>query len=242
MTNSKKDQKHQENRLKLEAAIKNHRIHDVENLLKRSPGSLQRYNGENDSLLDIAIRAKDIPIMDLLIEKGFNINNVDRNGVSALHLAALLGDLNVFNQVLSYKPDLECKSKERGTVLHFCTEGREGAQNAKILQVLLSKDLELDEPDQYGVTPIMKALNKNNLPLIKMLVESGASLNTPPPVESIVDLADEGSEIKKYLKAVTTAMREQEALDQELQDFNDLADKILSASGEVDKRRNHKRL
>lgn len=227
--NKKGNQVNRENLLKLENAIKAHQVQEVDNLLKKSPGSLQLYNRNLFSLLDLAIEEADLQIMDLLMEKGFNINNMDReHAMSAVQFAVHLGNLEVFNKVLSYNPDLSLKNKDQKTVLHFATEGS-GIEKLNILQVLLSKGLDIDDANKDGVTPLMNAMRVGDLGMVKMLVENGASLSIPKSANSIVDLAIEGSNIQGYLREVITAIREQKELEGQLQEFQALAPPGISS-------------
>lgn len=185
--------------------------------------------------MDIAILKENLPMMDWLIEKGFHIDNVDPNGgMSAVHLASRSGPLEVLGRVLSYNPDLTLKSKEGQSVIHFCTECEDEMECIRMLEVLISKGLPLDEVDVYGHTPLMNALMRDSLSVVKLLIQAGASLKSAPKAESILNSAPEGSETWHYLQGVLTARREKEELAQTLGETQSVSVRLGSAKKETE--------
>lgn len=231
---------------KIEKAIETHDVSAVEAILDESPRSLlHHYSDGGFSLMDRAIQYRDIPIMNLLIKRGFNINTIDDEeggGMGAVHYAAREANLEIFNHVLSFGPDSHLKSRGGSTLLHFCAASSKEPESAPVLQLLISKGFELDLMNKENNTPLMVAVNADNVLLAKILIQSGASLETPPSVESILDLTVESSEMRGYLMGVLTAMREQKDLEKVLSgiDGESAADEPtqdIEAS-----RRNHKRI
>ena len=100
--------------------------------------------------------------------------DLDRAGRTALHYAALDGDVDRVNDLIAQGVDVNKADQAAGhTALHFAAQG----QHAETAQSLLSAGAEIDARDRFGTTPLGVALfNVRNRDgeVIRVLLTSGA--------------------------------------------------------------------
>jgi ankyrin repeat protein len=101
-------------------------------------------------------------LINILIEKGANINFQDLHGTTALMMACFDGNLQLVKMLLSYHADINLKKNCGATALlyacGYCTDEIPYA-NHEIIRLLLnlSPDISLcvsDVQDEYGNTPL----------------------------------------------------------------------------------------
>ena len=90
--------------------------------------------------------------VDLLLEKGANINAQDESGLTPLHLSSLNGHLEIVELLIggsnSWKgvSDVNTNDESGRTALHAAAF----AGNKDILHLLLDRDAELKKADDFG--------------------------------------------------------------------------------------------
>jgi len=70
----------------------------------------------------------------------------------------------------------------------------------EILQYLAGKGVKVDEPDKYGITPLLAAVYEGHVEVVKFLLSKGAKKTTKGPDGKTPLEAAEKDEIKKLLK------------------------------------------
>ncbi|KAJ4009565.1 Nuclear factor NF-kappa-B p105 subunit [Fusarium irregulare] len=126
------------------------------------------------SALSLALRKAEHAIAWLLCHAGADINEVDSEGMTALHRACRDGRLKEIELLLSNGADLTAKHKSGSTALHYAVlNGRE-----RILHLLLSQSAArqvIDGRDGKGNTALILAILRRNEAMLQSLVTSGAS-------------------------------------------------------------------
>jgi ankyrin repeat protein len=132
-----------------------------------------------------------------------------RNGMTALHFAAMAGRAEVVDILLRYHADVNARDNRGGTaLLEACHAGPWKSEPAEeIVQLLLAHNAQIDlfkaaalgrtnliesildrdgglidRPDDRGRTALFHAARNNRLEAVKLLVERGADVNRSDPV------------------------------------------------------------
>jgi uncharacterized protein len=145
--------------------------------------------------------------MKILIDHGAKVNYQDQNGISALWLA--IPDLDKTTLLLDHGADPQLRSKEGYTVLvklaaipgtikifHLLMErgadlrksapdnyliyNAASSGDTSVLGLLIRAGLKVNDTVSYGDRPINNAIYFRSFETLKMLVDSGADLNTRP--------------------------------------------------------------
>ena len=109
------------------------------------------------------------------------INAVDDNGKSALFDAAQRNRFNIFPYLLEHGADFNIRDRWGNTVLHYITE-RNLHDLARMLMAAWDKEDSGDKTawlavtNNEGLTGLQKAVRKNYIPTIRVLVDAGANI------------------------------------------------------------------
>lgn len=104
-----------------------------------------------------------------------DINTFCKDDLTALHIAAEKGYINVVNQLLTLKCDAKLKNKAGTTALHLAAS----AGHAAVIRKLLRYGVEVDETDLNGTTALMMASESGHLNAVKVLLQGKANPNEP---------------------------------------------------------------
>jgi ankyrin repeat protein len=113
-------------------------------------------------------------LMDLLIEKGCNVNAQSQHGMTALHVAAEKGYKVGVEKLIEADADVNARMKKPkvapATPLHFAIASK-GEDGKSILELLTENGADVDLRDNAGVAPIHAAVEGGQQDLIEFLVE-----------------------------------------------------------------------
>jgi ankyrin repeat protein len=126
------------------------------------------------TVLHEAVLARHVEIVEILCDSGFEVDSVDLEGNSALHLAATEGYDDILRTLVRKGADVNKRNKCGETPLHHATTNQE---NCKLcIQSLLEFGAEVNCMDDEGRTPLYGALmwGKDTAQLI---LQSGGCLN-----------------------------------------------------------------
>jgi len=110
-------------------------------------------------------------VINLLLEKGADIENKNENGDNTLHLACCYDNLDVVKFLLEKGANIEAKNNKYGTPLHLAC----GNDNLEVVKFLLEKGANIESKDKYDYTPLHYA-SMCNFEVVKLLVEKGANI------------------------------------------------------------------
>jgi ankyrin repeat protein len=113
-------------------------------------------------------------VVDILLRGGVNVNQVFKNGLTPLQLAAAKYSQPVLRTILQYGPRVDQKSMPRGlTALHLAAEyGRTLA-----VRILLEAGASPHERSSSGSTPFYRAARNGSLETLTLLQEAGSDVN-----------------------------------------------------------------
>lgn len=110
-------------------------------------------------------------VIPLLVEKGAPINLRDKEGRTALHLAAYSGKVSSVATLMDQKADPEIKENAGGmTALHLAVTQK----HSKTVQVLLEKGANPSPEEKNGYTPLFIAEHEELDDIVGILEKHGA--------------------------------------------------------------------
>lgn len=147
-------------------------------LLVTSAIDIRRLGQPLKSKLFSAIERGDAEAVQELMENGLTPNVRAPNGLTALQTAALKGQAQIAFVLISHgaKANLTTNNGLNDTALHLSAESF-SPESQKLASELIKADADIDAFNSKGQTPLMIALEKDNLPLALHLLNNGAKLD-----------------------------------------------------------------
>ncbi|KAL6497521.1 hypothetical protein OROHE_027150 [Orobanche hederae] len=147
-----------------------------------------------------------IKYMDGLLEKGYNIDLVDKDGLTALHLAVIGKREAVISHLLRKGSNPEAKDQDGATPLHYAAQV--GA--LQIVKLLMKCKVDVNVADNEGWTPLHVAMQTRNRDISKVLLVNGADKtrrnkdgNTPLDLSLCYGKDFKSYELAKLVKQVS---------------------------------------
>ncbi|CDK30928.1 ankyrin repeat domain-containing protein [Candidatus Babela massiliensis] len=109
----------------------------------------------------------------LLKSHNIDINNLDKNGDTALIAAVQLGREDLVKLLIRLGLSVNRKNKRNETALMYAAG--KGLEN--IVRLLLEHRTSIDDKDDYGTTALMKASFNGHIDIVKLLIENKANVN-----------------------------------------------------------------
>ncbi|KAI1771105.1 ankyrin repeat-containing domain protein [Hypoxylon cercidicola] len=134
----------------------------------------------DETILHLAL-GEDIEILKTLLEsrKGFDINTVDKTGLTALHSAVYESDINYMQVLIRAGADLNKPDRDGETPLHDAAQEAETLDHLKLL--LAQPDIDLDAPCPKWGSPLCIASRTLNVEGVRALLDRGADANFTSP-------------------------------------------------------------
>ncbi len=144
-------------------------INLVKTLLDKHPDWVNTKTNRGKTPLHYAVSYAQQPCMDLLLERGANINAQDATGMTPLHVAAMLGRAEQARRLLNHGALREGKDSFGDTPLHTAAVFGQGG----MVQLLIEAGGDASMSNTRGKTPIDLAKD-NRHPEVARLFESTA--------------------------------------------------------------------
>ncbi|CAD6214595.1 unnamed protein product [Miscanthus lutarioriparius] len=112
-------------------------------------------------------------IIDILLERGADVNLVTDGGRTALHYATSKGRLNIAEKLIAHGANVNKKDKFGCTPLHRAAS----TGNAELCEFLIEEGAEVDAVDKTGQTPLMHAVICENKGVALLLIRHGADVD-----------------------------------------------------------------
>ena len=123
--------------------------------------------------LMLACYKKYYNIVKMLLQKGACVNTqsaLDSDGITALHVASNINDIQLVNILLSVDADINIQDAHGKTPMHnACANG-----NEELVQCFLLKKPNLNLCDKKGKSPLHAAIDSKNPQVVKTLLKAGA--------------------------------------------------------------------
>ena len=107
-----------------------------------------------------------------------NMNAVERNAITPLHLAVIRGEFAIVQSLLANGSDVNARyvvgTYPGETPLHSVAY----AGHTRIAELLLAYGADVNAIDQYGYTPLRRAMEQGHQSMAELLVNKGANMVT----------------------------------------------------------------
>lgn len=143
-----------------------------------SPASLAEIQSESaftpDILLHNAVRAGIVEDVKILIEKGANVNQPAKDGVTPLHVAIINNQEEIAELLIKAGAKTEMvDNTTQATPLHMAAlYGRDS-----LTTLLLKQGAAVDATMKFGITPLLVAAEFHQPQIIKLLLDKKADIN-----------------------------------------------------------------
>ncbi|KAL6960645.1 hypothetical protein U1Q18_038409 [Sarracenia purpurea var. burkii] len=117
--------------------------------------------------------AGQIPHMDMLLGNGLPIDNVDKDGLTALHTAIIGKKEAVISHILRKGANPNVRDRDGASPLHYAAQV--GAMQT--VKLLIKCNVDLNATDNEGWTPLHIAIQSRNRDISKVLLVNGADKN-----------------------------------------------------------------
>jgi uncharacterized protein len=162
--------------------------------------AVDRRNMETAPNFPWMVTADPLPRIRQLLDAGANpnaiVNNTPRGRMregsprivfaTALMRAAFAADLELVKLLLARGADPKIISRDGETMLsaaaglafiHGYHRGKSATERLEVVKLFVELGNDVNQPDDYGITPLMAAGNDGNVPVIQYLIDKGADLS-----------------------------------------------------------------
>lgn len=166
--------------------------------LETTEMDISQFNDSEHTLLHIAAKVKHSgAIINLLVEKGIDVNILDKCGNTPLLDSVLYGCPENLKLLIQLGGDIEKENFENDSPLSIaCSD-----EYFDCVQLLIKHGAKINKvspPSLTGSTPLRSAIYyAEDLDLVKYLVENGADINLNNPIMAAISV--ENIEILEYL-------------------------------------------
>lgn len=131
---------------------------------------LMEYNPNIDSLFKLSVSEEKSEIVEFLIKKGANLNNINENGYKFVPLksACEKQNLKIVKMLIENGADANISGYEGKTALFDAIEATRA--NKEIISYLIKNGADIHKEDEKGITPLSFA-QTNKKSLVKVLTE-----------------------------------------------------------------------
>jgi len=187
-------------------------------MLLAAGADLKATNNDGETALMKAVRLEHfvkpeqrIPIIELLIKKGADVNGRDKNGTTPLlhsvtqymsESGGIISHPEVVKLLLDHGADVQAKNNSGDNALMLTAEVWKGP--IEIVQLLLARGIDVNAQNRKGITALMIAAEKDRIDIVQLLLEKNADLSLQDTDgETALDhaIGDGHAEIAKVLLA-----------------------------------------
>ena len=141
--------------------------------LQAALGALMLDSGLVEPLLFIAVKKGNKDVVQLLVEKGANLNRVSYDGETPLSIAAKEGQAEMVRVLVENGANVNQANDCDETPLWIAA----GNGHLEVVRVLVEKKAEVEQADERGWTPLFIAAAKDHLEVVRLLEDNGANWN-----------------------------------------------------------------
>lgn len=132
--------------------------------------TLHGIDTRDQSLLFYAVKAQSFRVLDYLIQAGLNVNHVNYQNETPLHVAARIGDERSLKRLLEAGADLRISNHHKQTALMLAA----GKGAHEIIDILLKAGASLGALDAMGDNVLFYALRGRKRSILTRFIDAGA--------------------------------------------------------------------
>ena len=149
-----------------------HRL--IDHLITRYPGDVDARGGYYESPLLAAFIKGDIGVATSLLQRGANVNILDKSGRSPLHRAADGGRIDVAELLLKHGADVGSRTGEGWTPLYAASR----VGHVEMAELLIRHGADVGSPHNEGRTPLHAASFGGHVKTAELLIQRGADVDS----------------------------------------------------------------
>jgi len=156
-------------------AVREGRLERVRELISSYGLSYSKAWSEGYVLLCDAVENQHREVAKLLLTKGSKVNSKSKKPTNTpLHYAAINGDIEIVEMLLSRHANINAENKYGNTPLHNAVESKK----MEIIELLLKKGANVNARNSNNLTPFQLAVEEGREEIIKLLLQHGATVNS----------------------------------------------------------------
>jgi len=150
------------------------KTHKNKNNVRQTRSKRQRGGTpEQDRQLIDAIKSRDLPRAEALLDAGANVNASGRGGNTALMWATIRGNEEIVRMLLDRGANVNASNSYGNTALVWASAGRP----IKIVRMLLDAGANVNASNSTGHTALIWASRSGNEEIVQMLLKAGANVD-----------------------------------------------------------------
>jgi ankyrin repeat protein len=146
----------------------------VEHLIAEQPEHVNARGGSEETPMHIAAREGHADILSLLIEHGTDVDGWDASQ-TPLHRASYYGRVEAGQCLLDRGADINARTSNNLTPL--CLVAFMSHDDVEFARMLLRHRARIEVPEENLWPPLHCAVRKNNIQIVRLLLEHGADVN-----------------------------------------------------------------
>src|SRR6266404_1334827 len=145
----------------------------IEHLIDRYPGDIGVKGGSYDRPLFAALIKEDIDTTLSLLQRGVNVNFLDKRGISPLHRASQGGRIDIVQLLLEHNADVNIVNEKGDNPLLWASV----VGDIGVIRLLLQWQADVNLQNKSGHSPLHGAAQSGHTDVIQFLIESGAHVD-----------------------------------------------------------------
>ena len=136
---------------------------------------MELINKENENPLHLACENSQIHLIKSLLVSNTNINSMNTQGLSPLHVAVIKGNVEVTELLINEGADIELKDSQYGSspLLHACQNGR-----VNIVKLLIEKGANVKSESTSGTNALHFATQSGNIKVVELVIDGIGDVNS----------------------------------------------------------------
>ncbi len=139
------------------------------------PKHVRFYNSNDSGLLLLACQNRDLDVVDRLLQYGADIDNINKDGLTALHVACKIGGLDLVCKLLEFGAKTNNNSYKGMTPFFLACELGHVAIVETLIGLMDSKSIDIFANDQ--TSPLFMACKNGHLKVVEALLHCGANVD-----------------------------------------------------------------